>query len=78
VEDWEPRRALVPGPTGLEAIEVIVAGAPVWLTRPGSLVLEIGETQGDAVRALAAAAGFEDITIRPDLAGRPRALVARV
>jgi release factor glutamine methyltransferase len=77
VADWEPRRALIPGPTGLEAIEVIVAHAPEWLARPGALVVEIGETQGDAVRALAEVAGFEEMEIRPDLAGRPRALVAR-
>ena len=32
VADWEPTGALVPGPTGLEDIEVIVAGAPSWLT----------------------------------------------
>jgi release factor glutamine methyltransferase len=77
VADWEPRRALVSGQTGLEAVEVIVAGAPAWLARPGSLVVEIGETQGDVVRTLAEAAGFGDVEVRPDLAGRPRALVAR-
>ena len=43
----------------------------------GSLVVEIGETQGAAVRALAQAAGFSDTRIEPDLAGRDRALVAR-
>ena len=77
VADWEPRGALVSGPTGLEAIEVIVAGATEWLTPTGTLVVEIGETQGDAVLALAAHAGFADARIEPDLAGRDRALVAR-
>ena len=77
VADWEPRAALVPGPTGLEAIEVIVAGAPEWLAPGGTLVVEIGETQGDAVQALAQRAGFTDVRIEPDLAGRDRALVAR-
>lgn len=77
VGDWEPREALVPGPTGLEAIEQIVAGAPGWLAPAGVLVVEIGEAQGDAVRRLAEAAGLEGATIHVDLAGRPRALVAR-
>ncbi len=77
VADWEPRSALVPGPTGLEAIERIVAEAPSWLAPRGALVVEIGESQGAAVSALAEAAGFADIAIRPDLAGRDRALVAR-
>jgi release factor glutamine methyltransferase len=77
VSDWEPRTALVPGPTGLEAIEAIVGGAPEWLTPGGAVIVEIGETQDDAVRALAGQAGFTDVRIEPDLAGRARALVAR-
>ena len=77
VADWEPRAALVPGPTGLEAIAVIVAGAPEWLAPGGTLVVELGETQGPAVRALAEAADLADARVEPDLAGRPRALVAR-
>lgn len=77
VADWEPAEALVPGPTGLEAVEVILAEAPRWLVDGGALVVEIGETQGDAVRSLAEAAGFDDVEVHPDLAGRDRALVAR-
>src|SRR5690606_30814849 len=37
VADWEPHEALIPGPTGLEAVEEIVVAAPVWLRRPGVL-----------------------------------------
>jgi release factor glutamine methyltransferase len=77
VADWEPRAALVPGPTGLEAIERVVSGARSWLVPGGTLVVEIGETQADAVRALAAAASLRDPRVEPDLTGRPRALVAR-
>lgn len=77
VAEWEPRGALVAGPTGTEAIEVIVAAAPGWLAPGGALVVEVGETQGDAVRALAAAAGLVDTEVRPDLSGRDRTLVAR-
>lgn len=77
VSRWEPIGALIPGPTGLEAIERIVADAPSWLGPDGVLVLEIGETQGRAVQALARAAGFDHATIEPDLTGRDRALVAR-
>ncbi len=77
VADWEPRDALVSGPGGLEHIEVIVSGAGEWLTEAGVLVVEIGETQGPAVVQLAAKNGFGHATVHPDLAGRPRALVAR-
>lgn len=76
VADWEPLDALVPGPTGLEAIERIVSGAPAWLAPEGTLIIEIGDTQGEPVLALARAAGFAKAEVRPDLAGRDRALVA--
>jgi release factor glutamine methyltransferase len=77
VAAWEPREALVPGPSGLEAIEQIVGAAPTWLSAGGTLVVEIGETQGPEARHLAVAAGLVDASIHPDLAGRDRALVAR-
>lgn len=77
VADWEPRSALVAGPTGLEAVEEIVAGAPGWLVAGGALVVEIGETQGAAVRARAEEAGFVEVEVHPDLLGRDRVLVAR-
>ena len=67
----------MPGPTGLEALDVIVAGAPAWLRPGGWLVCEIGETQGAAAAALADAAGLVDIEVLPDLTGRDRMLVAR-
>lgn len=77
VADWEPSGALVAGRTGLEALARIVAEAVPWLREDGALVLEVGETQGPAVRALAEAAGFTAVAVHPDLAGRDRAVVAR-
>lgn len=78
VADWEPRPALVAGPTGLEAIAEIVAGAPGWLARPGSLVVEIAPHQAGAVADSARQAGFSEVTVRPDLQGRLRVLVGRI
>jgi release factor glutamine methyltransferase len=77
VVDWEPAGAIVAGTTGLEALERIVAEAPDWLEPGGTLVCELGESQGDAVLALAEAAGFAEARIEPDLAGKSRVLVAR-
>jgi release factor glutamine methyltransferase len=77
VSDWEPHDAVIAGPTGLEAIERIVRDAPTWLRQPGALVLEIGESQGEAVRRLATDAGFTSVDVESDLTGRPRVLVAR-
>lgn len=77
VADWEPSVALFAGPSGMDAIELIVNEAPAWLRRGGALVVEIGHTQESAVSSLASSAGFRQVDVLPDLAGLPRALVAR-
>jgi release factor glutamine methyltransferase len=76
VSAWEPTSALLAGKDGLDDLRRIIAEAPDWLGPHGVLVLEIGETQGPAVLALAEAAGFSGAAVHPDLAGRPRAVVA--
>lgn len=78
VRDWEPSDALVPGPTGLEAYERIVEAAPSWLHEQGALVLEIGATQAASVSSIARSAGFVDVEVQPDLAGRDRVVIARL
>ncbi len=75
VADWEPLEALVPGPTGLEDYQHIVAGSTEWLAPGGALVLEIGHTQAAAVRSVLEAHGLDGITVHPDLAGHDRAIV---
>ena len=77
VRAWEPLEALVSGPTGLEAIERIVAEAPLWLAQPGSLLVEIAPHQAAEAQALARAAGFGSAAVWPDLTGRDRILLAR-
>lgn len=78
VARWEPSDALLAGPDGLDDLRRIIAEAPEWLTDDGVLVVEIGETQGPAVLALAGAAGFAAAAVERDLADRDRALVARM
>lgn len=68
----EPARALVAGEDGLQALRAIVASAPAHLAPGGWLLLEHGHDQAVAVAALLAAAGFEAIETRADLAGLPR------
>jgi len=77
VAGWEPAQALVSGPTGLEGIEAVVTGATAWLARPGSLVVELAPHQADAAAGLARRAGFDDVVVTDDLAGRERVLVGR-
>lgn len=68
----EPAAALVAGPTGLEALEKIAAGAPRRLRPGGIVILEHGSGQGAAVREMCARAGLEAIQTRRDLAGHER------
>ena len=77
VREWEPYRALVSGPSGLEAIEVVVGEAGAWLTDGGVLVCELAPHQADDAVALALGAGFVHAEVRTDLTARPRALIAR-
>jgi len=73
----EPRPALVAGPTGLEALAQVCAGAPAALVPGGALVVEHGSAQGAAVRELMSAAGLVDVATHRDLAGLPRATQGR-
>ncbi len=78
---YEPREALVAadgaGVVGFADVAYIVAHARAWLREGGALVLEHGETHGDAAQRAAWAAGFRDVADVSDLAGKPRVLVAR-
>ena len=73
----EPREALVAADAGLADLRAIAAGAPARLRRGGWLLLEHGWEQADAVAAILDEAGFADVALRRDLAGRPRCTGAR-
>ena len=74
VAAFEPASALFAGPEGLDDYRVLIPQLPGLLAPGGVAVLEIGHTQAAAVARIAAAAGFAS-EVRPDLAGRPRAVV---
>ncbi|MGE0372914.1 MAG: peptide chain release factor N(5)-glutamine methyltransferase [Gammaproteobacteria bacterium] len=69
----EPRLALTPGISGLEAIEHIVAAAPAHLAHGGWLLLEHGYDQADAVADLLRRRGYDRIEHRADIGGHRRA-----
>ena len=77
VRDFDPYGALVAGPTGLEAIEAVLAGAPGVLAPGGVVVTELAPDQAAAAVELARRYGAGDAEVRRDLAGRLRCLVAR-
>jgi len=68
----EPTSALVAGSDGLDDLRQIIAEAPPQLRPGGWLLLEHGHDQGPATRQLLAAAGFEGLSTRQDLAGLDR------
>jgi release factor glutamine methyltransferase len=68
----EPRLALEGGPDGLRLVRRLVAEAKDWLRPGGMLALEIGETQGQAVRGLLTEAGYQDVRIEQDWEKRDR------
>jgi release factor glutamine methyltransferase len=77
VTEWEPAGALFAGVDGLDDLRIIVRDAIRWLRAGGWLVLEIGADQGASVAALLVDAGYEDVEIRRDLAGRDRIAIGR-
>lgn len=74
---WEPHAALFAGDDGLDDLRILFSQSPDWLCANGALVVEIGESQVDAVRALASEHGFTEIFSYVDLSQRPRVIVAR-
>ena len=77
VRDYEPRRALTPGPDPLLIHRRIAEAAPEFLKAGGFLIVEFGLGQGPGIRKLYSAARLEEVEIRPDLAGIDRVFVAR-
>jgi release factor glutamine methyltransferase len=68
----EPQTALDGGEDGLDFYREISRQAGTYLMPGGRLLMEIGEDQGEAVCAMMRQAGFEEVGIRRDLAGKDR------
>ena len=71
----EPRLALLAGSEGLDAVRSLLAQAKTRLRAGGLLLMEIGETQGGDVCALAKSIFPQaDVRVLQDLAGKDRLL----
>ena len=77
VRNWEPTVALFAARGGLARYEVLVQGARRYLEPGGWLVLELDASRAVPVAAMAVAAGYEQVQVKRDLAGRDRVLLAR-
>ena len=76
VAKHEPLSALDGGPDGLEPYREILSNATGFLKPGGLIALEVGINQSGSVSSILKDAGFSDIRIRPDLAGRHRVVMA--
>ena len=75
VRKFEPHVAVFGGPLGTEIVTRLLAQAHRVLKPGGHVLVEIGFSQSEKVREMAAA--FEDVRFVEDLQGIPRVLVGR-
>ena len=75
VKDYEPKTALSGGEDGLIFYRRIVDESLKVLNNDGILAFEIGHDQGEEVKALMEAKGYNDIKIIKDLAGLDRVVI---
>lgn len=75
---FEPPGALTDGADGLQALREIVQGAPDHLSPGGTLCVEHGWDQAQAVRSLFLCRGFVDVASERDLSGIERVTRGRV
>ncbi|MFN0044301.1 MAG: peptide chain release factor N(5)-glutamine methyltransferase [Alphaproteobacteria bacterium] len=71
----DPRAALAGGEDGLGGYRAVLADAARLLAPGGFVVLELGQGQGQAVRALAGAGGLRTLASHADLSGIERCVV---
>jgi release factor glutamine methyltransferase len=76
VRDYEPFEALNGGEDGLDCYRAIVADLPRLLAHGGTVVFEVGMGQAGDVADLCRSAGLSVDSIRRDLAGIERCVVA--
>lgn len=77
VARWDPREALVAGPTGHEVSDRLIADALDWLRPGGWLLLEVADTRAREAAARCLLAGLVDASVLADLTGRDRIVRAR-
>jgi release factor glutamine methyltransferase len=77
VREHEPETALFGGATGVEIYARLIEQAGSLLRAGGILVVELGYSAANRVRAIVSAQpGWANVTITNDLAGIPRVLAA--
>ena len=72
ITEYEPWIALDGGEDGLKHYRTIINGAGKHLKTGGSIIMEIGDDQGEAVSSMLTGAGYDSVVIRKDLSGADR------
>lgn len=78
VAEHDPRRALTDEADGLTIIRKIVEGAPAHLKPHGTLIIEIGHGQRDAVESMFFGSVWESPVFIADLQSIPRVVVVKL
>lgn len=77
VQLHDPKLALYGGNDGLDIVRKVEVTAKRLLKPGGRLVIEHADMQGESVRAILLATGWQEVMTHQDLAGRDRAVSAR-
>ncbi|MGB1580631.1 MAG: peptide chain release factor N(5)-glutamine methyltransferase [Nevskiales bacterium] len=69
---YEPQKALVAGPDGLDELRRLIPESKDCLRQGGWLLVEHGSDQGQEVRELFIQSGYQNVSTRLDLGGNER------
>ena len=72
----DPALALYGGADGLDLVRKVDLSAKRLLRVGGTLIIEHGDSQGEAIRGMLLASGWKQVRTHKDLAGRDRAVSA--
>ena len=78
VSRYEPKSALDGGPDGLNIYHRIITNAPEYLLPGGIIAFEVGQGEGEPVRAMLLAAGFSNVKAAKDYAGIERVVTGEM
>ena len=73
---FDPKLALYGGADGLNIVKDVEETATRLLKPGGRLFIEHADSQGEAVRAILLATGWQEVVTHQDLAGRDRLVSA--
>lgn len=74
---WEPKIALTPGSDGLAPYRILARDAVRFIKPNGWLMVEIGWTQGPAVRQIFTEQKWQNVRVVQDMGGKDRVVIGQ-